>query len=70
MIAIIVGLGAVVFLVVAIVTIGIRLGRRRESNLTPERIKAMAEGKTKRLLTRPAEDTFFEVSGGLRLARR
>jgi|GEM_PF-641280 len=60
MIAIIVGLGAVVFLVVAIVTIGIRSGRRRESNLTPERIKAMAEGKTKRLLTRPAEDTFFE----------
>jgi len=60
MIAIILGLGAVVFLVVAVVTIGIRSGRRRESNLPPERIKAMAEGKIKRTLTRPVEDTFFE----------
>jgi len=60
MTAIIVGLGAVVFLVVAVVGIGIRSGRRRESNLSPERIKAMAEGKVKRKLTRPVEDTFFE----------
>ncbi|HEY9524243.1 MAG TPA: hypothetical protein VIR33_13455, partial [Thermopolyspora sp.] len=44
----------------SVVILGMRSMKRRESNLPPERLRAMAEGKTKRTSTRPAEDTFFE----------
>jgi len=45
MTAVIVGLAAIVLLVLTIVALGMRSMSRRESALTPERIKAMAENK-------------------------
>ncbi|GLW96560.1 hypothetical protein [Microtetraspora sp. NBRC 16547] len=59
MIAVISGLVAVVLLVLVVVTMGMRSMNRRESALSPERIKAMAENKGPKP-RRPAEDTFFE----------
>ncbi|MEV0967923.1 hypothetical protein [Microtetraspora glauca] len=59
MIAVIFGLVAVVLLVLVVVAMGMRSMNRRESALSPERIKAMAENKGPKP-RRPAEDTFFE----------
>ncbi|GII83566.1 hypothetical protein Ssi03_15560 [Sphaerisporangium siamense] len=63
-IAVIVGLVAVVLLVLMVVALGMRSMNRRESNLPPERLRKMAEQaedptKAKRP-GRPAEETFFE----------
>ncbi len=59
MTGVIVGLVAVVLLVLVVVALGMRSMNRRESALSSERIKAMAEGKGAKS-RRPAEETFFE----------
>lgn len=59
MIGVISGLVAVVLLVLMVVALGMRSMNRRESALSPERIKAMAENKGPKP-RRPAEETFFE----------
>ncbi|TLP63680.1 hypothetical protein [Microbispora triticiradicis] len=59
MTAVIVGLVAVVLLVLLVVALGMRSMNRRESALSSERIKAMAENKGPKP-RRPAEETFFE----------
>ncbi|GIH26767.1 hypothetical protein Aph01nite_50770 [Acrocarpospora phusangensis] len=59
MTAVILGLVAVVLLVLVVVALGMRSMNRRESALSSERIKAMAEGKGPKS-RRPAEETFFE----------
>jgi hypothetical protein len=59
MTGVIVGLVAVVLLVLVVVALGMRSMNRRESALSSERIKAMAEGKGSKS-RRPAEETFFE----------
>ncbi|GAA0430782.1 hypothetical protein Acor_05160 [Acrocarpospora corrugata] len=59
MTAVILGLVAVVLLVLVVVALGMRSMNRRESALSSERIKAMAEG-TGPKSRRPAEETFFE----------
>ncbi|GIH47599.1 hypothetical protein SAMN05421833_10773 [Microbispora rosea] len=59
MTAVIVGLVAVVLLVLLVVALGMRSMNRRESALSAERIKAMAENKGPKP-RRPAEETFFE----------
>ncbi|GGO26295.1 hypothetical protein GCM10010116_52760 [Microbispora rosea subsp. aerata] len=59
MTAVISGLVAVVLLVLLVVALGMRSMNRRESALSPERIKAMAENKGPKP-RRPAEETFFE----------
>ncbi|WP_459803330.1 DNA polymerase III subunit gamma/tau domain-containing protein [Herbidospora sp. RD11066] len=43
-----------------VVALGMRSMNRRESALSSERIKAMAEGAAKKKGSRPAEETFFE----------
>ncbi|WP_061291873.1 hypothetical protein [Herbidospora cretacea] len=60
MTAVILGLVAVVLLVLIVVALGMRSMNRRESALSSERIKAMAEGAAKKKGSRPAEETFFE----------
>ncbi|GAA4583919.1 hypothetical protein GCM10023194_22490 [Planotetraspora phitsanulokensis] len=59
MTAVIMGLVAVVLLVLVVVALGMRSMNRRESALSSERIKAMAENKGPKP-RRPAEETFFE----------
>ncbi|WP_198167442.1 hypothetical protein, partial [Microbispora sp. ATCC PTA-5024] len=59
MTAVIMGLVAVVLLVLLVVALGMRSMNRRESALSAERIKAMAENKGPKP-RRPAEETFFE----------
>ncbi|GGO20941.1 hypothetical protein [Microbispora bryophytorum] len=59
MTAVIVGLVAVVLLVLLVVALGMRSMNRRESALSAERLKAMAENKGPKP-RRPAEETFFE----------
>ncbi|MEU8172493.1 hypothetical protein AB0C14_06440 [Microbispora hainanensis] len=59
MTAVISGLVAVVLLVLLVVALGMRSMNRRESALSAERIKAMAENKGPKP-RRPAEETFFE----------
>ncbi|MBE3015128.1 hypothetical protein IL992_39080 [Microbispora sp. NEAU-D428] len=59
MTAVITGLVAVVLLVLLVVALGMRSMNRRESALSAERIKAMAENKGPKP-RRPAEETFFE----------
>ncbi|MEU9884385.1 hypothetical protein [Sphaerisporangium sp. NPDC051011] len=62
-IAVIVGLVAVVLLVLMVVAIGMRSMNRRESNLPPERLRKMAEqaeDPNAKRPGRPAEETFFE----------
>ncbi|WP_433500467.1 hypothetical protein ACQP1K_09345 [Sphaerimonospora sp. CA-214678] len=59
MIGVISGLVAVVLLVLMVVALGMRSMNRRESALSAERIKAMAENKGPKP-RRPAEETFFE----------
>ncbi|MBX6386765.1 MAG: hypothetical protein IRZ07_27940, partial [Microbispora sp.] len=59
MTAVISGLVAVVLLVLLVVAMGMRSMNRRESALSAERIKAMAENKGPKP-RRPAEETFFE----------
>lgn len=63
MIAVIIGLVAVVLLVLVVVAAGMRSMNRRESNLPPERLRKMAEqadNPNAKRPGRPAEDTFFE----------
>ncbi|GII54481.1 hypothetical protein Pth03_28700 [Planotetraspora thailandica] len=59
MTAVIMGLVAVVLLVLMVVALGMRSMNRRESALSSERLKAMAENKGPKP-RRPAEETFFE----------
>ncbi|GAA4559552.1 hypothetical protein [Planotetraspora kaengkrachanensis] len=59
MTAVIMGLVAVVLLVLVVVALGMRSMNRRESALSSERLKAMAENKGPKP-RRPAEETFFE----------
>ncbi|MBO3748066.1 hypothetical protein J5X84_18495 [Streptosporangiaceae bacterium NEAU-GS5] len=59
MTAVILGLVAVVLLVLVVVALGMRSMNRRESALSSERLKAMAENKGPKR-ARPAEETFFE----------
>ncbi|GIH69379.1 hypothetical protein [Sphaerimonospora thailandensis] len=59
MIGVISGLVAVVLVVLMVVALGMRSMNRRESALSAERIKAMAENKGPKP-RRPAEETFFE----------
>src|SRR3954451_9786251 len=59
MTAVISGLVAVVLLVLLVVALGMRSMNRRESALSSERLKAMAENKGPKP-RRPAEETFFE----------
>ncbi|MEW9530230.1 hypothetical protein [Microbispora sp. NPDC049125] len=59
MTAVISGLVAVVLLVLLVVALGMRSMNRRESALSADRLKAMAENKGPKP-RRPAEETFFE----------